>query len=173
MWSLNRKPSLFLQRGFCARLARFERAAFRLGGERSILLSYRRIVIRRGSAVYKPSSVLTAIYLRVQSPVRSSETTEAGEQPVCFLSCTGWGLHDGRVARPPVRSYRTFPPLPIDWRYISVALALESPPPAVSWHPCSVVLGLSSSSALRRNPRLPNRLSLRTVLYTQLLFSSM
>ena len=28
--------------GILARLARFERAAFRLGGERSILLSYRR-----------------------------------------------------------------------------------------------------------------------------------
>ena len=148
-----------------ARLARFERAAFRLGGGPSILLRYRRIKLR-GSAVCKPSSVLTAIYLHVQSPVRSSETTEADEQPICFLSCTGWGLHDGRVARPPVRSYRTFPPLPIDWRYISVALALELPPPAVSWHPCSVVLGLSSSSALRQNPRLSNRLSLRAVFYT-------
>ena len=109
---------------------------------------------------------MTAIYLRVQLPVRSSETTEAGEQPLCSLSCTGWGLHDGRVARPPVRSYRTFPPLPIAWRYLSVALALESPPPAVSWHPCSVVLGLSSSSASQRNPRLSNRLSLRRVFYT-------
>ena len=34
-------------------------------------------------------------------------------------------------------------------RYISVALALESPPPAVSWHPCPVVPGLSSYLAAR------------------------
>ena len=40
----NEKPAACTV-GFLARPARFERAAFRLGGERSILLSYGRIFI--------------------------------------------------------------------------------------------------------------------------------
>ena len=39
----------------------------------------------------------------------------------------------------PFHPYRGFPR-----RYLSVALALESPPPAVSRHPCPAVPGLSS-----------------------------
>ena len=39
------------------------------------------------------------------------------------------------VTRETVGSYPAFPPLPAkSRRYISVALSLESPPPAVSWH---------------------------------------
>ena len=77
-----------------------------------------------------------AIYPGAKSPMRSSDTVGTGRAALCVPeSCTGWGLHDGTVARPPVRSYRTFPPLPFSRRYISVALALELPPPAVSWHP--------------------------------------
>ena len=34
-------------------------------------------------------------------------------------------------------------------RYISVALSLELPPPAVSWHPCPVKPGLSSPLPLQ------------------------
>ena len=76
------------------------------------------------------------IYLGLLSPEGSSDYESGTGRPMRFhLSCTKWGLHDGQVARPPVRSYRTFPPLPITRRYLSVALALESPPPAVSWHP--------------------------------------
>ena len=56
-----------------------------------------------------------------------------------YQSCTRWGLQSGRVARPLVSSYLTFPPLPIspkrERRYISVALSLESPPPGVTRHP--------------------------------------
>ena len=59
----------------------------------------------------------------------------------------GGGLHRGRVAEPRVSSYLSpFQPYQREsrWRCISVALSLESPPPAVNRHPCPMVLGLSS-----------------------------
>ena len=100
-----------------------------------------------------------AICLGVPSPGRSSDYESGTGRPMCFqLSCTRWGLHDGQVARPPVRSYRTFPPLPKIRRYLSVALALESPPPAVSWHPalrCSDFPHASRHAAAR----LPHRIN--------------
>ena len=37
--------------------------------------------------------------------------------------------------RKAVVSYTAIPPLPQKWRYISVALSLEFPPPAVNRHP--------------------------------------
>lgn len=60
------------------------------------------------------------------------------EQPhgLC-LSCFGWGLQ-GPATLPPQRWALTppfHPYLPKDRRFISVALSLESPPPAVSRHP--------------------------------------
>ena len=60
------------------------------------------------------------------------------EVPVC--PCTGWGLPDGRVAAPPVRSYRTFSPLPFNGCSLfgglfSDALSVGSPLLAVSKHP--------------------------------------
>ena len=58
------------------------------------------------------------------------------------------------VTRTAVVSYTAFPPLPISstlsvkhWRYISVALALESPPPDVIRHPA-----LRSPDFPRLNP---------------------
>ena len=39
------------------------------------------------------------------------------------------------VTRDAVVSYTAFPPLPVTWRYISVALSLELPPPDVIRHP--------------------------------------
>ena len=39
------------------------------------------------------------------------------------------------VTNKAVVSYTAFPPLPENWRFISVALALESPPPDVIRHP--------------------------------------
>jgi hypothetical protein len=75
------------------------------------------------------------IYLGKPLPACSSDNEGGASSPICpLLSCTRWGLQDGQVAMPPVRSYRTFPPLPDYRRFLSVALALESPPPAVSWH---------------------------------------
>ena len=87
----------------------------------------------------KPSSVvddhLSRPGVAAQAPAIAGNT--AGNRIIPIASCTRWGLHHGRVARPWVSSYLAFPPLLIlaDGRYISVALSLESPPPAVSWHP--------------------------------------
>jgi len=49
------------------------------------------------------------------------------------------------VTRETVVSYTAFPPLPgKTWRYLSVALSLESPPPDVIRHPALLKPGLSS-----------------------------
>ena len=60
------------------------------------------------------------------------------------------------VTRETVVSYTAFPPLPEKtWRYLSVALSLESPPPAVNRHPCPTKPGLSSPGPFRScQPRL-------------------
>lgn len=88
----------------------------------------------------KPSSVVgrSSIY----SPRRREAlaiSLEARRAAVSLLvgSCIGWGLQRNRVATARVSSYLAFPALPGQkpGRYISVALSLESPPPAVSWHP--------------------------------------
>ena len=64
-----------------------------------------------------------------------------------YQSCTRWGLQRGQVAKPRVSSYLAFPSLrprgerirpktdPPFTRYISVALSLKSPSPAVNRHP--------------------------------------
>ena len=51
------------------------------------------------------------------------------------------------VTRDAVVSYTAFPPLPVTWRYISVALSLELPPPDVIRHPA-----LRSPDFPRLNP---------------------
>ena len=88
----------------------------------------------------KPSSVVgrSSIY----SPRRREAlaiSLEARRAAVSLLigSCIGWGLQRNRVATARVSSYLAFPALPGQkpGRYISVALSLESPPPAVSRHP--------------------------------------
>lgn len=38
------------------------------------------------------------------------------------------------VTNTAVRSYRTISPLPINWRYLSVALSVDSRPPGITWH---------------------------------------
>ena len=86
------------------------------------------------------------IYLRASSPMRSSDTAEADGQPCVppHLAPDGVYMTDESPGR---RCALTAPFHPYQagaWRYLSVALALESPPPAVNWHPCPVVLGLSS-----------------------------
>ena len=60
------------------------------------------------------------------------------------------------VTRETVVSYTAFPPLPgKTWRYLSVALSLESPPPDVIRHPCPAKPGLSSPGPFRScQPRL-------------------
>ena len=78
------------------------------------------------------------IYLERLLPAASSDPpgNESGQ-----LICSLFGLaSDGVymatvVTNSTVVSYTAFPPLPLTWRYISVALSLESPPPDVIRHP--------------------------------------
>ena len=74
----------------------------------------------------------------------------AGRRLASIASCTGWGLQRKPVTRNPGE---LLPRLSIltarRRRFLSVALSLESPPPAVSRHPCPAVPGLSSYLAAR------------------------
>ena len=78
------------------------------------------------------------IYLDLTLPPDSSDLPESKDGQSTFL----FGLaSDGvymafSVTRETVVSYTAFPPLPEKtWRYLSVALSLESPPPDVIRHP--------------------------------------
>lgn len=69
----------------------------------------------------------------IQQPTR-----KISEQlhPFPIRSCFGWGLPSQAVARLLVRSYRTFAPLPKNFRrFISVALSLRLPSLDVIQHP--------------------------------------
>ena len=70
---------------------------------------------------------------RAGRPVRSLHLAPDG----VYMTAQSPGRRCALAA--PFHPYRGFPR-----RYLSVALALESPPPAVSRHPCPAVPGLSS-----------------------------
>lgn len=77
------------------------------------------------------------IYLGLMSPLGSSNlpTSTTGRRIACNSVLLRVGFTAALfVTKQAVVSYTTIPPLPIAWRYISVALALESPPPDVIWH---------------------------------------
>ena len=81
---------------------------------------------------------LTIIYLDLPLPEDSSNLPEPGRAAHRFyLGLASDGVYRaGHVAMSAVVSYAAFPPLPaISRRFISVALALESPPPDVIRHP--------------------------------------
>ena len=61
----------------------------------------------------KPSSVIGGHLSRpvVTSGFKRNPESSTGRLKRSFVSCCGWGLHRGRVARPRVSSYLTFPPL--------------------------------------------------------------
>ena len=77
------------------------------------------------------------IYLEYLLPDISSNLPKAGGPRHCFYSVLlrmGF-TYAPSVTREAVVSYTALPPLPHMWRYISVALSLESPPPDVIRHP--------------------------------------
>ena len=95
---------------------------------------------------------LTVIYLGLMLPKGSSPLSGMSSRLLFPSGCSGWGLHGNSVTIIPVRSYRTFPQSPEKFRHLfSVALSLESLPPAVSRHPCSMEPGLSSRTNCARN----------------------
>ena len=61
----------------------------------------------------KPSSVIGGHLSRpaVTSRFKRNPESSTGRLKRSFVSCCEWGLHRGRVARPRVSSYLTFPPL--------------------------------------------------------------
>ena len=96
-------------------------------------------------------SFKVVIYLGPLSPVVSSVQPSAGGPRTRFLELASDGVYMAiAVTSDTVVSYTAFPPLPSKaGRYISVALSLELPPPAVSRHPCPVKPGLSSPLPLQ------------------------
>ena len=115
-------------------------------------------VLFSATRVYKPGSVLTAIYLALRLLAGSSRLLETVGQTICFstallrdrvyivkpmLPWAGWAL------TPPFHPYPTFRRIGRCGRYLSVALVLGSPPAGVTCYPCPVKPGLSSSAAFR------------------------
>jgi len=64
--------------------------------------------------------------------------------PSLFGLAPGGVFHAFFVTKKPVRSYRTFSPLPRSGGIFSVALSLRSPSPDVIWHRVLIEPGLSS-----------------------------
>jgi len=115
-----------------------------------------RAVLFDATRVYKPGSVLTAIYLVPQLLAGSSRLLEAVGQTYCFstallrdrvysvkpvLPQAGWAL------TPPFQPYPAF--RRNAGRYLSVALVLRSPSAGVTRYPCPMEPGLSSPAAFR------------------------
>ena len=100
----------------------------------------------------KPGSVLDDHLSRPRVTAglkRLRRTRRAADLPPLHLA--PGGVYSGnRLPGFRVSSYLAFPSLPSRGRrFISVALSLESPPPAVSRHPCPAVPGLSSYLSAR------------------------
>ena len=72
--------------------------------------SFQKMFVREA---YKPSSVIGGHLSRpvVTSGFKRNPESSTGRLKRSFVSCCEWGLHRGRVARPRVSSYLTFPPL--------------------------------------------------------------
>ena len=64
--------------------------------------------------------------------------------PSLFGLAPGGVFHASFVTKKPVRSYRTFSPLPRLGGLFSVALSLRLPSPEVIWHRVLIEPGLSS-----------------------------
>ena len=93
-----------------------------------------------GETVSRVMSFKVVIYLGPLLPVASSVQPSAGGPRTHFLELASDGVYMATcVTTSTVVSYTAFPPLPLaetrKRRFISVALAWESPPPDVIRHP--------------------------------------
>ena len=96
---------------------------------------------------YKPSSVIGGHLSRpiVTGGFKRNPESSTGRLKRSFVSCCGWGLHRGRVARPRVSSYLTFPPLHALRHAVSLCCTFPGVAPAGCYPAlCPVQLGLSS-----------------------------
>ena len=105
----------------------------------------------RTTQVYKPGSVLTAIYL-VPQLLKGSSRLLGTTGPVC-MSLHGVAPDRVYIVKPMspwagCALTAPFHPCP-NGRYISVALVLGSPPAGVTRYPCPAKPGLSSPGAFR------------------------
>ena len=100
------------------------------------------------SDAYKPSSVIGGHLSRpiVTGGFKRNPESLTGRLKRSFVSCCGWGLHRGRVARPRVSSYLTFPPLHAGSRHaVSLCCTFPGVAPAGRYPAlCPMQLGLSS-----------------------------
>ena len=88
-------------------------------------------------AVCKPSSVLDDHLSRPKVAIglkRLSRERDGPPHILSYQSCTRWGLHSGRVARPLVSSYLTFPPLRPSRRKVRGISLLHFPWSRLHWH---------------------------------------
>jgi len=85
----------------------------------------------------------------------------AGHRSPPIWPCTGWGLPGRRVTATPVRSYRTFSPLPPEGGGVfSVALSVGSPRLPVRKHPALWCSDFPLRSVQARAQRPPDPLHL-------------
>ena len=92
------------------------------------------------------------IYLELNSHLASSDQPgwltkncfRPKAMPSLFGLAPGGVFHAFFVTKKPVRSYRTFSPLPWSGGLFSVALSLRLPSPDVIWHRVPIEPGLSS-----------------------------
>ena len=104
---------------------------------------------------YKPSSVIGGHLSRpvVTSGFKRNPESLTGRLKRSFVSCCRWGLHRGRVARPRVSSYLTFPPLHALRHAVSLCCTFPGVTPAGRYPAsCPMQLGLSSHLAARGRP---------------------
>ena len=101
--------------------------------------------------VCKPGSVLTAIYLVLQSLAESSHLlgtvgpTYCSSTALLRIEFTAPAcLHEASALLPHFFTLTT-----LRWRHLSVALVLGSPPAGVTCYPCPVEPGLSSPGCFR------------------------
>ncbi len=121
-----------------------------------MLLSATLLFLLNGEQFCKPGSVSDGYLSGTCVTAGLKPLVGKPSRPFVPSGCSGWGLHGTSVAIVPVRSYRTFPQsgMLAESQYahpFSVALSLESLPPAVSRHPCSMEPGLSSDEKFVRN----------------------
>ena len=107
------------------------------------------------SDAYKPSSVIGGHLSRpiVTGGFKRNPESSTGRLKRSFVSCCGWGLHRGRVARPRVSSYLTFPPLHALRHAVSLCCTFPGVAPAGCYPAlCPMQLGLSSHLSARGRP---------------------
>ena len=119
------------------------------------------------SVACKPSSVIGGHLSRpvVANGFKRNPESSTGRLKRSFVSCCEWGLHRGRVARPRVSSYLTFPSLHALRRAVSLCCTFPGVAPAGRYPAlCPMQLGLSSHLPARGRPAASQTVGLYHIL---------